>query len=351
MILRVKRKIDCRSTVIKSFYCIILFLCATVISLESYAVPSVWQCRNSWRLTNITPGMQFGDFAISSGSGTITLTGGSSRTAGGAVDLASAGHAVNSHQISITNTRDPACAIYGIVLEFRRGPESRPMTGPGSSIPMTNVLVYVPGESGSPFTLPTPTLYLDPTSLPVTIEITAQMDTAFPQTGGLYRSRQYSIQLTQRNRSVRSSGRADTFVITPLTLSPGLNMDFGQIASGSSGGAITLDATSGTRIVTSGNADVVSGGTPGTPGTFTIQGNTGLSFNVSYGNGLLTDASGGNGITISNFTDTTAAMILTGGADTFSVGATITLTGSQPAGSYSTANPGGSPYTITVNYN
>ena len=335
----------------KSYLRLILFLCATMTAMNSYAAPSLRQCRNNWTLTNITPGMQFGDFAIDSGSGTITLTGGSSRTAGGTVDLVSAGHAVNSHQISITNTRDPACAIYGIVLDFRRGPDRRPMTGPGTNIPMSNVLVYIPGESGSPFTLPTPTLYLDPTSLPITIEITAQMDTSFPQTGGLYRSRPYSIQLAQSNRRVRLSGRADTFAVTPLTLTPGTSMDFGQIASGTMGGSITLDAISGIRTTVSGDADVVSGAISGTPGTFTVQGDTGLSFNVSYGNGLLTDSSGGNGITISGFTDTTAAMTLTGGADSFSVGATLTLTGSQPPGNYSTANPGGSPYTITVNYN
>ena len=128
-------------------------------------------------------------------------------------------------------------------------------------------------------------------------------------------------------------------------------MDFGQISSGSAGGTIILNETSGARSVGSGDADVVSNATAGTPGTFTIQGDIGLTFNVSYVNGMLTDPAGSNAMTISGFTDTTAAITLTGGADPFSVGATLTLSGSQPAGNYSTANPGGVPYSITVNYN
>lgn len=302
-------------------------------------------------MSSVTPGMQFGDISIGSGSGTVTLTGGSSRIAGGTVDMVSAGSAVNSHQISITNTLDPDCALHGINLGWQRSPENRPMTGAGNNIPLSNVLVYIPGESGSPFTLPTPTLYLDPTSLPLTIEVTAQIDIAFPQSGGFYQSNNYRIALSQGAVRNFLAGRASTFVITPLTLTPGVAMDFGQIASGSAGGTIILDAASGARTPASGDADVVSNSMTGTPGTFTIQGDASLTFNVSYGNGTLTDASGGNSITISGFTDTTAAMILTGGADSFSVGATLTLTGSQPAGSYSTNNPGGTPYTITVNYN
>ena len=128
-------------------------------------------------------------------------------------------------------------------------------------------------------------------------------------------------------------------------------MDFGQIAAGSTGGTIILNETSGIRSVGSGDADIVNDAVVGTPGTFTITGDAGLTFNVSYTNGSLTDSTGGNVITISTFTDTTAAITLTGGADPFSVGATLTLSGSQPAGTYSTANPGGIPYSITVNYN
>lgn len=330
----------------------LLAFCILTISLSSYAVPPVKNCKRDWSQVNITPGMQFGDFAIESGSGTITLNGGGARTSGGTVDLASAGSAVSSHQISITNTLDPDCAIYGISFEWQKDPTATPMKMVGGTdIPMSNVLLHIPGETGSPFTLPTPTLYLNPASLPITIEVTSQMATAFPQVGGAYASAPYRLQLIQDGRSARVSGRATSFSITPLTLTPGVNMDFGLISSGSAGGTIILNETSGARSVGSGDADVVSNAAAGTPGTFTIQGDIGLTFNVSYVNGVLTDPAGGNAMTISGFTDTTAAITLTGAADPFSVGATLTLSGSQPAGNYSTANPGGVPYSITVNYN
>jgi len=111
-------------------------------------------------------------------------------------------------------------------------------------------------------------------------------------------------------------------------------------------------STSGARMVGSGDADIVNDATSGTAGTFTIQGDAGLTFNITYTDGILTRSGGGGiPITINNFTDTTTGLTLTGGPDAFSVGATLTLTGSHPSGDYSTANLGGSPYTITVNYN
>jgi hypothetical protein len=314
--------------------------------------PSIKQCKSKWVLTNITPGMQFGDFTIDSGSGTITLNGGAARTGGGLVNLVTAGSAVNSHQISITNRKDPeVCATYGITIDWNIDPTITPMTGNGNDITMSNVLVDIPGEPGTPFTVANLPYSFVPATLPVVIEITSQMNVAAPQINGVYTSAPYEIAVIQSAHVNRGTGIADTFAITPLTLTPGVNMDFGMVASGSTGGMIVLNEVSGARTVASGDADVVSNAASGTPGTFTIQGNAGLSFNVSYVDGTLTDPSGANAMTISNFTDTTATLTLTGGLDAFSVGATLQLNPYQPAGNYSTANPGGTPYSITVNYN
>lgn len=330
--------------------------CILTISISSFAAPpppSINVCKSRWTLTNITPGMQFGDFTVESGTGTIALNGGAARTSGGTVNLVSAGNAVNSHQISITNTKDPVvCATYGITIAWNVDPTATPMLGAGNDITMSNVLVDIPGETGSPFDLLSLPYSFVPASLPVVIEITSQMNTlSFPQLSGAYTSAVYDIGVIQGGTNASGTGIADTFSITPLTLAPGVNMDFGQISSGSAGGTIILNEISGARSVGSGDADVVSDAAVGTPGTFTIMGDVGLTFNISYTNGSLTNAAGGNAIPISSFTDTTAAITLTGGADPFSVGATLTLSGSHPAGNYSTANPGGVPYGITVNYN
>lgn len=322
--------------------------CVLAIPLNSYAALNVNQCKSRWLLANITPGMQFGDFTIESGSGTITLNGSTARTGGGTVNLVSAGSAVNSHQIQIDNLKDVTCGQFGITIAWNLDPTATPMTGAGNNITMSNVLVDIPGEPGTPFTLP---YTFSPATVPFAIEITSQMNTAFPQINDVYTSAAYDIAVIQDGTSKSATGIADTFSITPLTLTPGVNMDFGQISSGSAGGTIILNETSGARSVGSGDADVVSDAAVGTPGTFTIQGDVGLAFSVSYTDGLLTDSAGGNTITVTGFTDTTAAITLTGGADPFSVGATLTLSGSHPAGNYSTANPGGIPYSITVNYN
>ena len=327
----------------------VLFFLILVPS-SSYAL-NINQCKSKWVLTNVTPGMQFGDFTIESGTGTITLNGGAARTGGGTVSLVAAGSAVNSHQIQINNTKDPTCGQYGITIIWNIDPTTTPMVGAGTNITMNNVLVDIPGEAGTPFSIASMPYTFSPAVLPFVIEITSQMNTAFPQANGAYTSATYDIGVIQSGTNTAITGVADSFSITPLTLTPGVSMDFGQISSGTAGGTIILNETSGARSVSAGDADVVSNAVAGTPGAFTITGDVGMAFNVSYVDGVLTDASGGNPITIGAFTDTTATLILTGGVDSFSVGASLTLTGSQPAGNYSTSNPGGVPYSITVNYN
>ena len=57
-------------------------------------------------------------------------------------------------------------------------------------------------------------------------------------------------------------------------------------------------------------------------------------------------------MTVDTFTHTSTGL-LTGGTEIFQVGATLNVGANQPASvtPYSTGNAGGSPYTVTVNYN
>ena len=64
------------------------------------------------------------------------------------------------------------------------------------------------------------------------------------------------------------NGEAIANVITPLTITNLLAMNFGDVASGSLGGDITM-AAGGGMTVTSGDADII-GATTGTPLTFDI---------------------------------------------------------------------------------
>lgn len=305
------------------------------------------QCKRAWRLNNgATNGMKFGTFTIEApGPGTVTLTGGGGRTSSGTIDLVS-GSAVNSHQIIIANNESFDCGLYGITIEWRNNPDTRNMTGPGTAIPVSNPQVVIEGEG-----LVTLPYTFSPPIVPLDLEVTATMTPTSGQAGGTYTSNVYRLRIVQDGRGRNRRGTSETVAITPLTLTAGVAMNFGQLASGSSGGTIVLNASSGARSVGSGDAEVITVASPGTPGTFTIQGEASQTFSVSYGNGSLTNAGGGNAMALTGFTDTSAAIVLTGGADPFSVGATLNMSGSQPAGNYSTSNPGGVPYTVTVNYN
>jgi hypothetical protein len=143
-----------------------------------------------------------------------------------------------------------------------------------------------------------------------------------------------------------ANGTATATVVAPITVTENFPMNFGDIAVGTVGGTVIL-ATDGTRSVT-GDVDAVSS-TPGTAATFNVTGVAGAAYTIGYGAGTLTDG-GVNSMAVNGFSDTSTGT-LAGGSELISVGATLTVTGSQVPGSYSTANAGGTPYTVTVNYN
>lgn len=140
-------------------------------------------------------------------------------------------------------------------------------------------------------------------------------------------------------------GTAIATVITPLIINNLVTMDFGSIASGSAGGTLSMDAA-GAVTVASGDADVVGGGA-GTALAFDITGEAAQAYTLSVGNGVLSDGTNTMAIT----TDAVAAPALTGAAVTVTVTGDLTVGASQVAGAYSTANAGGTPITITANYN
>ena len=144
------------------------------------------------------------------------------------------------------------------------------------------------------------------------------------------------------------SGVAIATVITPLVITNLVTMDFTTIAAGSAGGVLTMDAA-GAVTVLSGDANVIGAGA-GTALAFDISGETAQAYTLTVGNGVLSD-----GLAIPNTmaitTDAVVAPSLTIAAQTVTVSGDLTVGASQAAGSYSTANAGGTPITITANYN
>jgi hypothetical protein len=125
-------------------------------------------------------------------------------------------------------------------------------------------------------------------------------------------------------------------------------MDFGTVAGGSLAGTVIMDIL-GARSVT-GDAQIIAVG-PGTAGSFQITGEPSLTYSLLITGPAILENAGGQQITINGFTHNSLGTLPAAGLEIFQVGATINLAPSQPAGTYSTAIGGGSPYTVTVNYN
>ena len=138
-------------------------------------------------------------------------------------------------------------------------------------------------------------------------------------------------------------------VITPITITKVVDMNFGNLVATVAGGAIVLP-TSGART---GDAAILLGTQNGTvaAASFTVTGEIGFtyaitlppaSFNVS--NSDTTPATMSVGTFVSSPSSTGS---LVSGTQTLLVGATITLAANQKAGAYTNT----SGLAITVNYN
>ncbi|NOQ88084.1 MAG: hypothetical protein GQ550_04100, partial [Gammaproteobacteria bacterium] len=158
--------------------------CILTMSLNCYAAPPAKPetCKKRWTIANITTGMYFGDFTIESGSGTIDLNVGSTRSSGGNIDLVNAGSAVSTHQIQISNSLGiGVCAGFGSGVLISVIPKPALLSGAGNDIIINNVLVDIPGEPGTPF-IP-PFFYSAAGNPPqnLVVEIISRMSASSPQ--------------------------------------------------------------------------------------------------------------------------------------------------------------------------
>lgn len=119
---------------------------------------------------------------------------------------------------------------------------------------------------------------------------------------------------------------------------------FGKFVAGS-GGAVTVSPAGG-RSASGGVVLVPSG--PGAAAQFVVSGDANLSYAISLpGNGVVSLVSGANSMAVNNFTSSPSptGVLGAGGAQTLSVGATLSVGGNQASGSYS------GTFDVTVNYN
>jgi Domain of unknown function (DUF4402) len=152
-------------------------------------------------------------------------------------------------------------------------------------------------------------------------------------TGGLYSA-------TLNAALVNASASAN--VLTPLDITAGAAMDFGDVAG---------DVTSATTVVlttlgvTSSTDGASAAGTPAA-GVFNVTGAGTLSYSITLpADGTVTLGGAGTAMAVNGFNhDAGGAPALTGGTASFNVGATLTINANQTAGAY-TGN-----YDVTVNY-
>lgn len=144
---------------------------------------------------------------------------------------------------------------------------------------------------------------------------------------------------------VSATANASVTIVTPISISKSADLSFGNVATDGSVGTVIL-APGGGRTKTGGVTLPASLGTV-TAASFAVAGFGTYTYSISLPT-TLTIASGANVMTVDTFTSSpTSTGALTAGAQTLTVGATLNLAASQPAGSYSSATP----FTVTVNYN
>ena len=301
------------------------------------------QCKSRWVLNPLQQ-MDFGGFAIEAGSGTISMNNLASLTTTGLISL-STSIPVTTFSASVDNTRDAICATYGFTLSWNTVPA--PLAGPGTSIPISNLRVTIPAYGLTNVTLPQTIAPNPGNTIPFAMSIYGDLAVSSPQVAGLYTSPAFIVDLDQSGTATPVSGTASATAFSPLSISESVPMNFGTIAGGALAGSVVLD-TGGGRTP-SGDVQVMASG-PGNAASFQVSGEPNQAYTLVYSDGVLANA-GGQQIGLSSFTDNSPGTIPGAGTVTFQVGATLSIGANQAAGTYSTANGGGIPYTVTINYN
>jgi len=142
-----------------------------------------------------------------------------------------------------------------------------------------------------------------------------------------------------------ASATASATIVTPISITKTVDMNFGNVAVTASGGTVIL-ATDGSRTKTGGVTLPAVTGTV-TAAEFDVTGEGNYTYVITLPSGNHTISSGLNTMTVNGFNYSSGAGTLSSGAQTFSVGATLNVSATQPAGTYTSATP----FDVTVNYN
>jgi hypothetical protein len=138
-------------------------------------------------------------------------------------------------------------------------------------------------------------------------------------------------------------------IVTPIGITKSVDMNFGNVATNSTGGTVVL-TTGGSTSITGGLSLPSNTGTV-TAAAFEVTGEANYTYTIALTMGtiILQDDSGTpNQMTVDSFVSNPHATgALTSGVQRINMGATLNVAGGQAVGVY--RNSGG--LTVTVNYN
>lgn len=147
----------------------------------------------------------------------------------------------------------------------------------------------------------------------------------------------YSANVT----AATATANATANVIEPLTITKTVDLNFADISH--DGGAGTVTVSSGSIISATGTAQLLGG--TASAAEFDVSGDGTRAYDITFPAASTTISNGTDSITINNFVDSASgSSALLGGADTFTVGATLNFVGTESSGSYT------GTFDVEVNY-
>ena len=146
-----------------------------------------------------------------------------------------------------------------------------------------------------------------------------------------------------------ATATASATIIAPITITSAVNMNFGNIAVQAGTAGTVVIAPEGTRTSTAGVTLPSTTGTF-TQASFTIGGQGVYTYAITLPSAdyTITDLNSAATMIVNTFTSTPSGTgILTAGAQTLNVGATLNVSAAQTPGVYTNATG----FDVTVNYN
>lgn len=144
-----------------------------------------------------------------------------------------------------------------------------------------------------------------------------------------------------------ASATATATIVTPISITKDVDMNFGNVAVQSTTGGTVVLTPAGGRTRTAGVTLPTTTGTV-TAASFTVNGTGAYTYTITLPSSAHTISSGANTMTVTAFTSTPsgAGGQLSGGTQQLKVGATLNVGAAQPSGVYVSDTP----FDVTVNY-